>query len=367
MKGDFSRSTFRPEKHYSSVRMQQGRVQLDADWNEQLDIAAHRTEIEATDVIGPCGAPLDDAGFQLSNGAVPTIGKGRYYVAGILCENDEKDVPLDKQPDLPVAALNQLISPKSATVQDGLYIAYLDVWQRHVTTLEDDGIREVALGGADTATRTKTIWQVKLLGPFLFPISCASEPASWKELLTTSNHGKLSARAEESKTAKGPCVVPPSAGYRRLENQLYRVEIHAVNAGGQIKALKWSRDNGSIVTRWLDQKSSKPSELIVSSIGRDEVLAFAPGQYIEASDDQRELRGEAGILVRLANAEGQVLTLDATDANAALVLKSDFPDKLNSRPNNPKVRRWDGVVTDPAIGSWFELEDGVQIKFETGN
>jgi hypothetical protein len=38
MKGDFSRFTFKKEKHYSSVRMQQGRVQLDADWNEQMDI-----------------------------------------------------------------------------------------------------------------------------------------------------------------------------------------------------------------------------------------------------------------------------------------------------------------------------------------
>ncbi|MCX6048065.1 MAG: DUF6519 domain-containing protein, partial [Chloroflexi bacterium] len=41
MKGDFTRSTFKPAKHYSSVRMQQGRVQLDADWNEQIDLTAH--------------------------------------------------------------------------------------------------------------------------------------------------------------------------------------------------------------------------------------------------------------------------------------------------------------------------------------
>ena len=30
MKGDFSRITFDPKKHYSRVLMQQGRVQLDA-------------------------------------------------------------------------------------------------------------------------------------------------------------------------------------------------------------------------------------------------------------------------------------------------------------------------------------------------
>ena len=38
MKGDFTRFSFDPAKHYSGVRMQQGRVQLDADWNEQQSI-----------------------------------------------------------------------------------------------------------------------------------------------------------------------------------------------------------------------------------------------------------------------------------------------------------------------------------------
>ena len=363
MKGDFTRSTFKPRKHYSGVRMQQGRVQLDADWNEQIDIAAHRTETETVDVIGGCGAPMHNAGFALTNGLIPKIATGRYYVDGILCEN-EADVDLDKQPDLPVAKLSDLITPKNEAVQNGLYIAYLDVWQRHITALEDDGIREVALGGPDTATRTKTLWQVKLLGPFPAPLTCVSEPALWKDLLDGAQNGKLSARAVESAGADGPCVVPPGAGYRRLENQLYRVEIHEVDAGGAIKLLKWSRDNGSIVTRWLNQESSKPEELIVSSIGRDGVLGFGPGQYVEVVDDARELRGEAGILVKLANAEGQVLTLDTTDPNAASVLIADFPDKIAGRPNNPKVRRWDGAQA-PAAG-WFELEDGVQIKFEAG-
>ena len=44
MKGDFSRRTFDPQKHFSRVLMQQGRVQLDADWNEQAAIQLHHTE-----------------------------------------------------------------------------------------------------------------------------------------------------------------------------------------------------------------------------------------------------------------------------------------------------------------------------------
>ena len=236
----------------------------------------------------------------------------------------------------------------------------------HITALEDAHIREMALGGPDTATRTQTLWQVKLLRPVPdpAPLTCASEPKSGRTCSIRPRTASSARGPQRARTPQGPCVVPSGAGYRRLENQLYRVEIHEVDSRGAIKLLKWSRDNGSIVTRWLDQKASKPEELIVASIGREDVLRFGPGQYVEVIDDARELRGEAGILVKLANAEGQVLTLDTTDLNEATVLKADFPDKINGRSNNPKVRRWDGVLEKPATDNWLELEDGVQVKFE---
>ena len=41
MQGDFTRLTFDRSKHYSSVLKQQGRVALDADWNEQVAIEHH--------------------------------------------------------------------------------------------------------------------------------------------------------------------------------------------------------------------------------------------------------------------------------------------------------------------------------------
>src|SRR6266436_1124309 len=115
MKGDFSRNTFNPTKHYRSVLKQQGRVDVDADWNEQQAINMRRIETEATDVIGGCGAPMHDAGFHIvpdlnvlngltsdeqkleGNKNLPEtiragdflISAGRYYVDGILCENEQ--------------------------------------------------------------------------------------------------------------------------------------------------------------------------------------------------------------------------------------------------------------------------------------
>jgi len=40
MKGEFNESTF-TRRRYSDVHMQQGRVKLDADWNEKLDVRVH--------------------------------------------------------------------------------------------------------------------------------------------------------------------------------------------------------------------------------------------------------------------------------------------------------------------------------------
>ena len=153
MKGDFTRNTFHQEKHYSRVLQQQGRVQLDANWNEALDILTYRDRTARLDIIGPCGGPQDNAGYEISvDGNDLRISAGRYYVRGILCENEASHL-YTKQIDLPGAQL-----PSTP----GRYLAYLDAWERHVTALEDPEIREVALGGPDTATRAQVMAQVKL-------------------------------------------------------------------------------------------------------------------------------------------------------------------------------------------------------------
>ena len=48
---------FYPLKRFSRVLMQQGRVQLDADWNEQTDILLHDPRSLTRDIIGPYGGP----------------------------------------------------------------------------------------------------------------------------------------------------------------------------------------------------------------------------------------------------------------------------------------------------------------------
>lgn len=352
MAGDITRSTYHPEKHYSAVRKQQGRVDLDADWNEQIDISTHRVHAEAADVIGPSGAPQNNSGFgiQVANNTL-LIGAGRFYVDGILCEN-EQPLAITAQPDLPGFTL-----PKA----QGSYFVYLHVWQREIIALQDPAIREVALGGPDTCTRTKTIWQVGLLPAAASTTSpnqaviCGSEVPAW-DTLTAPSTGQLAARSQPDPASTDPCLIPSRAGYRRLENQLYRAEIQDDSNSPGGATFKWSRDNGSVVTRLL---SISGLDFAVSSTGPDTALGFAAGQWIELTDDTHELNGRPGTLVRLVKVAGQTLTIDPTTATGS-VNQSDFP-------SNPLVRRWDSAGKAPAAtGSWIDLEDGVQVEFSAG-
>lgn len=367
MKSDMSRVTFDRTRHYKRVPLQQGRVQTDADANEQQAIAVHRVETGAADLIGGCGGPLHDAGFRITpDGDDLRIGAGRYYVDGVLCENEE-EVGYTEQGDYPldpawVAALAD--PPLALPPADGAYLAYLDVWERHLTALEAPHIREVALGGPDTATRIKTVWQVKLHAlepgdPAPGDLTCLSEVPSWVEA-TAPSTGELGARAEAGTPSDDPCIVTPGAGYRRLENQLYRVEVHA---GGERddSVFKWDRDNGTVLAR-LEAQNGTLEEWTVSSTGRDEVLRFAPGDLVELTDDGRELHGLAGTLVRVTSVEGKVVTVDpatALPAGGSLDM-ADFPD-------DPKVRRWNGVLEGITNQDWRDLEDGVQVRLRAGD
>src|SRR5260370_32721277 len=56
-KGDFTRDSFAFDplrlRQFSRVLMQQGRVQLDADWNEQTDLLLYALRKLITDLVGP--------------------------------------------------------------------------------------------------------------------------------------------------------------------------------------------------------------------------------------------------------------------------------------------------------------------------
>lgn len=243
----------------------------------------------------------------------------------------------------------------------GVYGAYLEVFAHHVTDLSEPGLREVALGGVDGASRERTAWQLRLrrLGDLGSAASCATV------LPAPVGAGALRARARRPATGTNPCIIEPAARYRRLENQLYRVEIHHGGAFGAADlTFKWSRENGSVVMPWL---ASTATELTLATTGRDRKLGLAAGDWIELIDDQRELDRSPGTLVQILAVVGTTVQLAPGTATGSTAI-ADFPF-------HPRVRRWDhagtaaalAAVTRPATNDgYLALEDGVEVRFADG-
>jgi hypothetical protein len=467
MKADLTRNTYDPFQHFARVLMQQGRVQLDADWNEQASILLHYLQALAADLIGPQGGPSGaNFGFAITPfGAPPVandfrIGLGRYYVDGILCESDTEPIgfvvlpgnvsqirvdqwTLDGMPfqknqwvevfddvRLPgskpafnptvvqISAIDQSkltltlqgapafgtpVSPKVRRVITYLTqpdypqppalaanasLVYLDVWERLISYVEDDAIREVALGGPDTAARSKVIWQVKAVPGRPGDVANNASPCDnftptdpgFPAKLFGSNRGRLKAMAIQNTASTNPCIIPANAAYRGPENQLYRVEIHRAGGvwGGTENGIsaaatfKWSRENGSVVFPIVSVSSgSGTTTVTLETLGRDDRLGLAEGQWCEIQDDVSVLQNRAETLL-------QVFAIDR--ANMTVTLSGVTGSKVGQGPH-ALLRRWDQQAGDPADGElqlandgaalieesasdWLQLEDGVQIQFE---
>jgi hypothetical protein len=413
MKGDFSRLTFNVTKHFSRVLMQQGRVQLDADWNEQTAILLHYLQTLAKDLIGEHGGPADivdstnnvlkrNLGFEilvgsdrvdlfselnnnqkealkkLISGSKPpiVIGKGHYYVDGILFENDQ-DKSFSNQLDYPW--------PKDKNLDPNNYLVFLDVWERHITYIEDDSIREVALGGPDTTTRSKLVGQVKIINKFWeveegtykekeipesqdnWRLWVSSNWRGWLDHWQPADRGLLKTLAkQDSKKDDDPCITSPESSYRGTENQLYRVEIHkhgiawdgkndATSNKESAATFKWSRDNGSVVTR----VKLNGTELTV-----DNPRGLSEGKWLELTNNNQELRGYSGLLIKIKRIECDTVTLDIT---GAINTPSDVPP---GEVWPTKARLWESgqISITESSGNfdkdWHKLENGIQIQFQ---
>lgn len=399
MKGDFSRFTYDPARHYSRVNMQQGRVQLDADWNEQVEIQLHYLRALAFDLIGPYGGPLNNCGFSIGfqdlagenrSGKVVrlhpsghgdfTIGRGRYYVAGLLCENDA-DCLFSAQPHYAAELLGA-----------GTYLVFLDVWERHITCLEDPHLREVALGGPDTTTRSQVVWMVRAerILPVTrnFPSFLRQlywrywQQRSWNSLLERMQFApgseiKVRCREQSVDTAETP--VDSTVGYHGQENRLYRVEIHAggqVNKdGSEAPTFKWSRENGSVVFPVLSISADSAASTTTITLGSSAIehpQGLTPGSWVEILDDDAVLLGRVDPLRRV---------LDIDQGGMRVIVDGLHRSEVGTQVNrHPLLRRWDQVESGEELvngavriqergasnPNWIALEDGIEVQFQPG-
>jgi hypothetical protein len=404
MGADFSRVRLDPLLDFAGLELKQGAVLLDGDANELMAILDRRLRALASDTLGRAtvSSTTPDA-FKLGvAGNTLEIGKGRLYVDGLLAENhglvdpgkrlfDElmaETVFTDKltyetQPCLPAA-----LRPPLPTA--GRHLVYLDVWARELTSLERPELVEIAVG-VETSSRLQTVWQVRVLDTDAgASTSCATpddDVPGWNAVIAPST-GVLTTGTFDAAPTTNPCELPPTGGFRGLENQLYRVEIHDPGQPGGAATFKWSRENASVGSRVASVASS--TELELDSLGRDDVLRFRTDDWVEIVDDAMEFSQAAGEMRRITVTEA-TRRISFTPALPALMLPAGFPNSDWPKQTNLRVRRWDqngtvfrtdpsgtpvqigdlnaagstGTINVPAVGTTILLEDGVTVSFDS--
>lgn len=404
-KGDFTRDTFDPINQFSRVLMQQGRVQLDADWNEQVSIMLHYLRNLACDLgsehwgPGPADADInntqDYAGFNIkmiNDNNDFSIGNGHYYVKGLLCEsgvtNTEQSDNLYTylaQPDFPVFdELQKKWQDNLGSIStEQAILVYLDVWERHLTYVNDDSMREVALGGPDTTTRARLVWQIKVK---IVEASVPSSPsplnlihplkASYQLFLDQietekkPGTGELCAKVKDKTTDNNdPCLVAPESRYRGPENQLYRVEIHQASLTpeglSQAPTYKWSKENASVIFPVTEINGEIIS---VEHLGRDCRYGLEANDWVEIIDDEQVLHCESRSLVQVVDVNREELTVTIKGA-----LPSYSESEGDYQAKHVLLRRWDQkegttdgipIVTGAVDNQWRDIEDGIQIQFK---
>jgi hypothetical protein len=391
---DLSRVRFDARRDFLGVVMQQGRVQLDSDWNEWVAELARRIQTGTLDTFNGSVVPrITPNGFLIdASGGALTIGPGRMYVDGLLAENHGAP-PENWEPRLaeltgtgPIDYATQPYYPDPEPLPgSGTHLVYLDVWQREVTPVIDPGLIEQAIG-VDTTGRIQTVWQVKLfaVGTDTTCGTADEDIDRWRAEIAPSA-GRLTTDTGDPVDEPSLCEVPPQAGYRGLENQLYRVEVHTAGPVGTA-TFKWSRDNATVASR-VTHISPSRERITVESLGRDDMLSFHEGDWVEVTDDWRELHGLPGELRRIAPVGG----VDRTART--LTLESALPDGLfptggqqaTDPTRNTRVRRWDqsgqirranglehtnvdtltaGEIPIPPAGTRLFLEHGILVEFD---
>jgi hypothetical protein len=401
---DNSRFTFNPFNDYAGVVMEQGRVQTDADWNEQLSESMRLEQATTLDTLGQAVVPATTPfAFQIAPSTAPngsiTIGRGRMYVDGILVENHGNPKHAAWDPALgemsgspqpppsadanPVAFESQPYYPGAAFPQTaGDYLVYLDVWRQPVTFIEDSSLIDPAIN-VDTTGRLRTQWRV-MTAPVASGTTCGEPLSPWPV-----SAGQLSTTTITSGPS-GPCCLTAGTGYSGVENQFYRVEIHNPgNAGGVGATFKWSRENASVQTSISAIGTGNTSagvlstQLTVASLGRDQVLGFSAGDWVEILTDANDNLSQPGYLCKIDRVDpstGSIILTVTAPSTVTLgsaytrLVRWDQKSKIYDSDNNLYCdldKLASGTSEDngfygipvPTDGTSLQLESGIVVTF----
>ncbi|MEK6675540.1 MAG: DUF6519 domain-containing protein [Planctomycetota bacterium] len=257
MTADRARISFDPSRKYREVVAQQGRVTLEADGNEAERISTEEVRHHALDFVGPCGTPDDGYKVEIINpgGTNLKIGKGTMYVGGLrLYLAEDESINFDDQRDWLDKTVDPLWLKRPLPTQSFPAHVVLLAREQEITAVEDPALREVALGGPDTAARTRILQRIVLakttgtrcadaakdIGDFWSGYGLVLNPLT-AELKSRS---RLKVTLVTTNAPSSVCDPPAQSGYLGADNQMIRVQITEYKADGTGKLI-WGYNNAS--------------------------------------------------------------------------------------------------------------------------
>ncbi len=393
MAGDRARVSFDPTRKWRGLVAQQGRVTVEADWNEAATIDLERDRLQALDVVGPAGTP--DHGYSVTafpaGAAAPatpgdlTIGPGTLYLGGERLHFDAA-VTYSTQPDWLDHSTDPLWVKPAA---NGNELVYLLASEQEVSAVEDPALADVALGGPDTMQRQRILQHVVRQ-----PSQAGSCGDAWSAFVSSLAGDGLqfdaaSMRIESATTlqvsftdtpgATGPCQPVATGGYLGAENQMIRVMV--INADEP--TIVWGFDDASFLYRVASattDTNSQNTTITLASAPVDSYHYPASGQVVELLRDAVQLTDDdyiasaAGFIAQLAanyDPTQMQLVISGTpppgqSATGQPPTYQPPPDYLSAATQQLYLRVWQSTVIAPA-GQATELgTTGVMVTLTPG-
>jgi hypothetical protein len=252
---DLTRHATDFRKHYAGVRLQQGRVLTDDDFNEAARIDQEDMRRTRVHVIGAAGSP--DGGFLitpvLTTTGLPdlTIGAGTLYLGGLRLEMRPAETYRLQRDWLRRPPGADIAVPAPGTSRHDL--VWVEAVVQPVSAVEDGELFEIALSGPDTSMRVRTMRRVFVqqnVGNVPCPQAWSSLVASWaasgglNEELEFTTDATLTVDLNPVPGLPGDLCSPGGVpGYLGAENQAIRVQL--VDAGHFV----WGFDNAAPLYR----------------------------------------------------------------------------------------------------------------------
>lgn len=393
MKGDITADFHAPEKRFTGVRAQSGRVLTEADFNAAFDVLDNTMETLVRNLLCAAGSP--DSGLQVLSASPVTlaaadgslintyefqVAPGTFVLGGRATLLNSAIASVE-QSDWLSQVLTPDVFPAAPTARTDL--VWVEQIEGAVRAVEDRELQERALP-SDTTTRLRP--QIKLHVLEDVPPECHLAAETLNQTLSAGGHTLSDDRSETLSGARlglaftsdgpnlDPCAPGGAAGYLGAENHTLKVMLTTPDR------FVWAYDHGEPLYRVQIDAASGQIEFLTEP--RDPMLYPLPDQVIEILPwdvllpNSEKVAAPLGHLARLTGHYDPRLRRIDYDGS----LPADWQLWLDGLPTNwlgrdddpPRyfyARVWQaptaGAGPDEPVGTGLVLpETGVELHFD---